>query len=199
MKITVPIAAFFIFFFSGKEFRDRSNNDLKINPASVGDVNLCSNIHQVKYPFLKDSTFAGDGFYFIGKYFLANNNDTILAEVSLNDSITIMGLYAKSKGIKTKEGIHIGSDLKDLAVQVEDLKMINLVYELDDFYFFHEFSDSFIKYEVDNKSRGMIQRLFPDDNPEYLKNRKDILGKIKNGEITGKVKRIGVVKKNYCK
>jgi hypothetical protein len=168
----------------------------EITEHSIGKINLCQNFRDIDLPIIRDTSYFGNGFEYIGKYFKEHNSE-ILTELNLVDSTTFI-ISTKSKQFKTVDNISVGSSINTLIEVKQDLKFEVIENEYQDVYFYEDFNNSRIEYRV---SRTIEPLLFQFANNDGIEKVKDVQGMLDTLKLNGNsnyIRKISVVLTSHC-
>ena len=116
-----------------------------ITNNSIGSLELCQQLHSITIPFISDTLYNANGFYFYGRYYGSDENK-ILA--GINSDSTINLLSTKSNTFETAGHIKAGSSLIDLINYSDSLYVTAVITEYSDFYLYEKTAGNRIEYRL---------------------------------------------------
>jgi hypothetical protein len=135
-----------------------------ITNQSIGSISLCDSVNTIDLPFITDTTFNGDGFFFFGRYF-GVEHAKVLAEFSQSSNpVIVNGIMTESQYFQTVQGISVNKTLNELVEAIPNIKFTAVFSGYEDLYFLKRSASSRIEFRVDRSSELEIYKLSFDDD-----------------------------------
>lgn len=167
-----------------------------ITNNSIGSLELCQSINNIKLPFISDTLFNADGFYFYGRYY-RDNTGKVLASIG-EDSI-LNRLRTTSDKFKNTSQIGVNSSLSELLNSSDSIYVTSVIAENPDFYLFQRYPDSRIEYRLNLKGNSCFYEHEILDKDYLISELDGVTEKANEVGNRAKIISIWIVPTNSCK